>query len=93
MSKVLKVINGYKSKYDIEEITFFENDDCLYSDSLEKFLSTSANDTLLFDEKNRILNSECEKVIKLNFSKLFIFINSSRHTKINIKEGNKNARN
>jgi len=74
IGKVKNVIKGYTSKYDIEEITFFTGDTCMYSGSFENFMQTSFDkDRYLWEIKQQILNSDCKKCILHNFSKLFVF--------------------
>lgn len=73
--KVKNIIKGYSIKFDIEEITVFDTDETvIYSGSLDKFMHTKESDGLLWEEWKRILNSDCEKCIKFNNSKLFIFL-------------------
>lgn len=75
MKKVQNVIKGYSNQFDIKEITVFDTDETvIYSGSFEKFMSTSEEDGFLWEEWKRILNSDCEKCIPFNHSKLFIFL-------------------
>jgi hypothetical protein len=74
MAKVKNIIKGNLSKYDIEEITIFENDIALYSGDINKFNNMNKADIHLYSEKIRIDNSNVEKCIKFNNKKLFIFI-------------------
>ena len=72
--KVKNVIKGYLSKYDIEEITFFEGDECMFSGPYENFNKVHYDtDKYLWEVKEKILNSDCIKCILHNSSKLFIF--------------------
>ena len=72
--KVKNVVKGYLSKYDIEEITFFKGDECIYSGTLYNFEKVRYDtDKYLWEVKEKILNSDCIKCILHNSSKLFIF--------------------
>lgn len=74
IGKVKNVIKGNCSKFDIEEITIFENDRALFSGNLESFLNTSEKNLYLYNEKKRIENTDALKCINFNDRKLFIFI-------------------
>lgn len=74
IGKVQNIIKGYCIKFDIEEITFFENDKVLYSGDIERFNSVPYTDDFLFCLKRRILNAECKKCLSFNRKKLFLFL-------------------
>lgn len=75
VGKVKNIIKGYTSKFNIEEVTFFKDEEVLYSGSLDKFLNTSIDDIVLYTKRNEILNSDCYKCLNHNNIKLFLFIN------------------
>jgi hypothetical protein len=75
MKKVKNILKGYESQFDIEEITIFDTDEqVIYSGSYENFMNTKEDDTILWEKWKRILNSDCEKCLPFNHSKLFIFL-------------------
>jgi hypothetical protein len=75
MKKVKNILKGYERQFDIEEITIFDTDgQVIYSGSYENFMNTKEEDKILWEEWKRILNSDCEKCVPFNHSKLFIFL-------------------
>lgn len=71
--KVLNVIKGYMSKFDIEELTIIEDDkdSVIFSGDVEKFLHPCET---MQNEAYRIKMSEVKRVLNFNDEKLFIFI-------------------
>ncbi len=75
MKKVKNILKGYETQFDIGEITIFDTDGKVtYSGPYGKFMDTRESDGLLWEEWKRILNSDCEKCIPFNNSKLFVFL-------------------
>ena len=63
IEKIKNIVNGYASKFDITEITFFDTDETvIYSDSYEKFINTKESDGFSWEEWCRILNADCKKM-------------------------------
>lgn len=71
--KVLNVIKGYMSKFDIEELTIIEDDEdsVIFSGDVEKFLHPCET---MQNEEYRIKMTEVKRVLNFNDEKLFIFI-------------------
>ena len=71
--KVLNVIKGYMSKFDIEQVTIIEDDkdSVIFSGDVEKFLHPCET---MQNEAYRIKMTETKRVLNFNDEKLFIFI-------------------
>lgn len=71
--KVLKVINGYMSKYDISEVTIIDDagESVIFSGKVENFLNPCE---MMANDAYRIKMTEVKKVLNFNNDKLFIFI-------------------
>lgn len=71
--KVLNVIKGYMSKFDIEEVTIIEDekDSVLFSGDVEKLLHPCE---LMQNDAYRIKMTEVKRVLNFNDEKLIIFI-------------------
>ncbi len=71
--KVLNVIKGYMSKYDIEQVTIIEDDKDLvfFSGNTENFLHPCE---MMQNDAYRIKQTEVKRVLNFNNEKLFIFI-------------------
>lgn len=74
MSKVKNVIKGNISKFDIIELTIIENYKVLFSGIIENFLNVQEENSILYKEKTRILETECKHSDRFNNKKLFLFI-------------------
>lgn len=71
--KVLNVIKGYMSKFDIEELTIIEDeqDSVIFSGDVEKFLHPCET---MQNEAYRIKMAAVKRVLNFNDEKIFIFI-------------------
>lgn len=71
--KVLNVIKGYMSKFDIEQVTIIEDDkgSVIFSGDVEEFLHPCE---AMQNEAYRIKMTETKRVLNFNDEKLFIFI-------------------
>lgn len=71
--KVLNVIKGYMSKFDIEELTIIEDekDLVIFSGDVKKFLYPCET---MQNEAYRIKMAAVKRVLNFNGEKLFIFI-------------------
>ena len=71
--KVKNIIKGYMSKYDIKEVTIIEDekDSVIFSGKVENLLYEEG---CMREESERIKNAEAKRVLRFNWSKLFIFI-------------------
>lgn len=66
------VLKGYLQKYDIEELTIFENGVPVFSGSPEEFLVKKGN--TMYEERIRLGNMEMRDQHVFNFTKLFLFV-------------------
>lgn len=71
--KVLNVIKGYMSEFDIEELTIIEDEQNLvvFSGDVEKFLHPCE---VMENEAYRIKMTAIKRVLNFNNKKIFIFI-------------------
>lgn len=71
--KVLNVIKGYMSKYDIEQVTIIKDDedDVLFSGDVEKFMHPCET---MQNYAYKIKQAAVKRVLEFNNEKLFIFI-------------------
>lgn len=71
--KVLNVIKGYMSRYDIEELTIIEDEanSVIFSGNVEKFMNPCE---IMQDEAKKIKEEVVKRVLEFNEEKLFIFI-------------------
>ena len=74
IGKVKNILKGNYSKFDIEEITFFEDGRVLFSGSPKQFTKDISESLYLYELRKRIENSEAYKCMNFNNRKLFIFI-------------------
>lgn len=74
MKKVKNVIKGYRSRFDLEELTIISNEQekVYFSGSLLQW--DGVVDIYLLNQKKEIENSQVLKEINFNNRKLFIFI-------------------
>lgn len=71
--KVINVIKGYMSRYDIEEITIIEDnkDSVIFSGDVENFLHPCE---IMQNDAYKFKMSVAKRVLNFNDVKLFIFI-------------------